>query len=658
MLVDRDRPSDGREDLEAALVLHYSRLVRIAYVALPPEGDRHGRVLAAHAIVQRTLPGGGGQGGLRGLRGSQGRRETTDPGDSYAVLRAAVVRSVLRGSRVPRVLRHPYVWGLRLFPLGGGSEEMQVDAALRSETTAARMAYVLLGAEGLDADQTRELLTAAGAEGVPAAMEAARRLLAEHPAEVLESSEFDPCTLRTRPTDLSRRRRRLRGAFGAGALALAVVSATVIAVGGSGPGQANALTGGSAGAADAASRAPLRVAADAWRTSARIDFGVWPARGAESGDGALIGQALKAWTVPQAGVLHVGPGAAATPPVLPVHLLWNGTVDGASVVVLYDTTRLARYTVPDHPAADDPVRLDLVRADDSDLTTAGAVVLRATAAGDRWLVAPWVDTVAVRDLRAPDLPVKTEALVDGVTGVVPRPGVSTCGAWPVLQMQSSPEVAEHHSFLLADLGDVGGVTGTHLTYTPPPKAGPAQAPREGTGADAIAAEARVVCGLGQLQGRDVKQINTWSFAQQALPANQGIATWVCLRADDWSGSGTSTGEFLPPAGVRPAIVQTGAEVGGKSCTRFGQNVVAQVRWRGADGRNYLLMAGSRHVVKLGVPDGASGAAARSMVPAPDHTASMLLTGAGAGTAPSAGSAADASAVGILDTGETVRAFRF
>ncbi|NUR60904.1 MAG: hypothetical protein HOV87_19905, partial [Catenulispora sp.] len=270
MLVDRDRPSDGREDLEAALVLHYSRLVRIAYVALPPEGDRHGRVLAAHAIVQRTLPGSGGR-----------RRETTESGDSYAVLRAAVVRSVLRGGRAPRLLRQPYVWGLRLFPLGGGSEEMQVDAALRSVSTAARMAYVLLGVEDLDAEQTRELLTFAGAEDVPAAMAAAQQLLAEHPAEVLESSEFDPCTVRTRPTDLSRRRRRVRGVFGAGALALVVAVATAIAVGASGPDEANALTGGSAGA-DAASLAPVRVAADAWQTSARIDFGVWPARGAHS----------------------------------------------------------------------------------------------------------------------------------------------------------------------------------------------------------------------------------------------------------------------------------------------------------------------------------------------------------------------------------------
>ncbi|NUP50524.1 MAG: hypothetical protein HOW97_24915, partial [Catenulispora sp.] len=188
MLEDRDRPSDGREDLEAALVLHYSRLVRIAYVALPPEGDRHGRVLAAHAIVQRTLPGGGGRLDPR-------RRELPEtPADSYAVLRAAVVRSVLRGSRRLRALRQPYVWGLRLFPLGGGSEEMQMDAALRGLSTAARLAYVLLGLEDLDADQTRELLTRAGAGGVPAALAAARRLLAEQPPGILESSEFDPCT--------------------------------------------------------------------------------------------------------------------------------------------------------------------------------------------------------------------------------------------------------------------------------------------------------------------------------------------------------------------------------------------------------------------------------------------------------------------------------
>lgn len=43
-------------EAEAALVRHYRRLVRLAYLALPADRDRHSRVLAAHAAVQRALP--------------------------------------------------------------------------------------------------------------------------------------------------------------------------------------------------------------------------------------------------------------------------------------------------------------------------------------------------------------------------------------------------------------------------------------------------------------------------------------------------------------------------------------------------------------------------------------------------------------------------
>ncbi|MFC1232823.1 hypothetical protein ACFJEF_31420, partial [Streptomyces sp. Sce081] len=44
---------------EAALVEHYPRLVRLAYLMLPPKpGDRGRRVLTAHALVQRALPRG------------------------------------------------------------------------------------------------------------------------------------------------------------------------------------------------------------------------------------------------------------------------------------------------------------------------------------------------------------------------------------------------------------------------------------------------------------------------------------------------------------------------------------------------------------------------------------------------------------------------
>ncbi|MEU8570844.1 hypothetical protein AB0C51_21310, partial [Streptomyces pathocidini] len=48
----------GLEEAEAALVEHYPRLVRIAYLVLPPGLGRSRRVLAAHALAQRALPRG------------------------------------------------------------------------------------------------------------------------------------------------------------------------------------------------------------------------------------------------------------------------------------------------------------------------------------------------------------------------------------------------------------------------------------------------------------------------------------------------------------------------------------------------------------------------------------------------------------------------
>ncbi|MCZ9343461.1 hypothetical protein NGM37_37475, partial [Streptomyces sp. TRM76130] len=49
-------PVVGVEQAEAALVEHYPRLVRLAYLVLPPAMGRTRRVLTAHALVQRALP--------------------------------------------------------------------------------------------------------------------------------------------------------------------------------------------------------------------------------------------------------------------------------------------------------------------------------------------------------------------------------------------------------------------------------------------------------------------------------------------------------------------------------------------------------------------------------------------------------------------------
>ncbi|CAM5407251.1 hypothetical protein SFUMM280S_07842 [Streptomyces fumanus] len=44
------------EEAEAALIKHYPRLVRLAYLVLPPGLGRSRRVLTAHALTQRALP--------------------------------------------------------------------------------------------------------------------------------------------------------------------------------------------------------------------------------------------------------------------------------------------------------------------------------------------------------------------------------------------------------------------------------------------------------------------------------------------------------------------------------------------------------------------------------------------------------------------------
>jgi hypothetical protein len=413
-----------------------------------------------------------------------------------------------------------------------------------------------------------------------------------------------------------------------------VVSAVVIGLSGSGSSRADG-----AAAADAAARTPMHVDAVAWQQSPRLDFGVWPSRGDDdASSSAAVQQALSAWLTQHPGVVRLGPGTAAGPPLQPVHTLWSGHLDGATVVLLFDSTRLARYTLPDAPTPADPVRLDVVRADGADMTSAGAVVLRSTDAGDRWLVAPWVDAAGVRDLRTPAAPATPTSVSDGVTAVVPAPPASGCGTWPALQLHAAPAVGGQ-AFTVTNLG---GVTGTHLLYTAPPKADPTQTAREVITADAYGAESRVVCGLSPLQGQGVKQVDTWIFAQQALPQSQGLASWVCVRADQWTGSGMATSEFLPPPAQAAATV-TGSEADGKTCSPLGPNIVAQARWQAPDGKVYLLVGGTRHVVKVAVEDGAG--TVRQTVAAPEHTAAVVLTGAAAATG---------SGVGVLDSGAQVR----
>ncbi|BFO20905.1 hypothetical protein SHKM778_72930 [Streptomyces sp. KM77-8] len=85
------------EQAEAALVEHYPRLVRLAYLVLPPGRGRSRRVLTAHALVQRALPRGRVP---APLIPAQSAVRDGDPG--YTLVRLQVLRTALKpGRRLP-----------------------------------------------------------------------------------------------------------------------------------------------------------------------------------------------------------------------------------------------------------------------------------------------------------------------------------------------------------------------------------------------------------------------------------------------------------------------------------------------------------------------------------------------------------------------------
>ncbi|MFG2410324.1 hypothetical protein [Streptomyces goshikiensis] len=281
--------STAVEQAEAVLVEQYPRLVRLAYLTLPDSLGRHGRVLLAHRAVQRALPRRGaaaGPGGPGGLDGS---------GGSLAEVRVRVLRGCLApAGRTGAALARagwppgpPFVWGLRLWPPAGGIEE--VARLLAGAPAPVRAAFVLHRVDGLPKETAARLL---GAAGAPAdAMAQALALgVGETLLRELRRPEFDAGVVSTRPTDLLRRRRRVRAGWAAAA-ALAVVAGALAVDGAARPHASRPV------AVDVLDPARLeRVPAQAWADTARVDFTAWPARGGRTTDRALLSRALGAWS--------------------------------------------------------------------------------------------------------------------------------------------------------------------------------------------------------------------------------------------------------------------------------------------------------------------------------------------------------------------------
>ncbi|MEU5577722.1 hypothetical protein ABZ791_11070 [Streptomyces huasconensis] len=608
------------EQAEAALVEHYPRLVRLAYLVLPPSLGRNRRVLTAHALTQRALPRGRTSGAAVTIptqQGATGGGHQRDPG--YAYVRLQVVRGALdaglpltwrswpRRAQLPPLL--PQVRGLRLFPRSGGADELALDQRLAKLSGAARAAYVLRGLEGLDDSGVHTVLAAAGCDDPDDALDEADSVEARY--ALLASPEFDPCSLHARPTDLMRRRQHLKAA-GVAALATLVCGALLGLPGdGWGPDGAAAPPYAQNPAAQAAlDPGKLTVAAaGAWRRSARTDFSVWPARGGLVDDKALLRRALAVWARPGESVqVSATPGTPSGAPPGPAQLLYAGEVDAARVVLLYDGLRVVRYAEPKEGTSG--AALDFARVDGASGPEASALVVNRADGNVRYLTAPWVQSAAVRDLLKPAgqaLALRRDA--DGVTEPFSGPAQDgRCTSWNALRMRD-------HSGAVRMATDLGELTPARLT------AGRPEAPREAAPAD----WAKSACSLASVRSHGVRSVNSWAYARQTLPESGTAAQWVCTRAETWRGSGSrSLAQFQTADGPTGAVAAKAED--SPACGPREPRVLAGVRWKSPGGTWYLLGAGSKDIASL-ASSGGDQAQGNVLAVRTERTARVRLTGA-------------------------------
>ncbi|MFI9200693.1 hypothetical protein [Streptomyces sp. NPDC053048] len=605
------------EQAEAALIEHYPRLVRLAYLVLPPALGRNRRVLTAHALVQRSLPRNRSAAASETIvpapRDAEG--SPADPGYSYVrqrVLRAALDAGRPRGrwqlprpGQLPPLL--PQVWGLRLFPRSGGADELALDQALAALSGPGRAAYVLRELELPGDRDVRRLLAAAGVADPDAALAEAVRVrvpAGSRDASLLESVEFDPCSLQARPTDLMRRRQHTRAALAA--LAAAVVCSTLLGLPGDGWGSSGAAAppyAQNAAAEQALDPARLtRAAPDAWKRADRPGFASWPARGDRTDDQDLLRRALAVWARPGRTVqVTATPGTASGPAAGPPQLLFAGEVDSAVVVLLYDGLRAVRYA-ESRSGDTRSAALDFARTDAADAGTATALVLGRTDGNVRYLTAPWVTTSAVRDLLDPTAPARPlHRDATGVTDTLPSPAAAgDCRGWTAL------ELGGH---LVTDLGEL---VPARLT------AGAPAAPHDVNTAAERAGWAHTACHLPTVRGQGVRSVNSWQFATQALPGAGGNAGWFCTRAETWRGTGSRVLAQFQVPGTRPgapgAVVARAED--SPACGEREPNVLAGVLWKSRAGTWYALAAGGGNVSSVAATGGVRGSALGPLLAVP------------------------------------------
>ncbi|MER8089336.1 hypothetical protein ACIO6T_02235 [Streptomyces sp. NPDC087532] len=590
---------------QAALVAHYPRLVRLGYLVLSPSLGSHRRVLTAHTLAQRSLLSvRREEGAAEGRVPLQRRPGGPAVAPSYARVRERVLRAALTAGRPwHRVRLPPYlplVWGLRLLPHSGGSDELALEHALSALSGPGRAAHVLRGLERLADVEVRRVLAAAGVADPHAALAEADGVSA--PYALLASPEFDPCSLQARPPDLPRRRRRAKAAVAA--VAALLVCATLLGLPGGGWGRdtSPASRPRQAPAAQTPDPGALgRVPATYWRRSPRTDFSSWPTRGDRARDLPLLRRALTAWARPDGAVrVSATAGTPTGPPMGAPQLLYAGRVGRATVVLFYDGLRVVRYAEPQGPAPAVGAALDFARVDSADRASAGALVAGRTGDRIRYLTAPWVRAVSVRDLLAPGGGARPlHRTADGVTAALRSTVMArSCRVWDAIELRDGATTR-----LMTDLGEL---TPVRLTSGPP------SAPHDVDGRAERTSWARTACLLPAVRSHGVRTVNSWQYAEQPLPEGNGSARWLCTRAETWRGTGSRVlAQFQAPSapsvatGGPPGAVAARAE-DSPACGTRDPRVLAGVLWKSHGGHWYVLAAGSEQFVSLTTSGGVEG----------------------------------------------------
>ncbi|MEV0628672.1 hypothetical protein [Nonomuraea wenchangensis] len=515
-----------------SLARPYRDLVWLAYLVLPPSAGEERRLVLAHRLA------------AAGLARHRGRDQ--------ARLRRTVLRRALR-ARIPpwsgRFTR------LEVVPAVTRGTDAAFTEELMALRPAARAAYALLRLEGRPAGEVAAILAGARVSDPEGA-------LAEVAA--LEGRFGDGAAAMFRPSSdptLARCYGRLpggrpRAGLVAGAVAAALAAAVAVPLL---PGAPEVVAVGVAG--DRPGPAAVSAAPDAWRRSTKLDLSTWEPRGALTGDAALVARALRAWGRPTG------------------QLLYAGRVDGATVVLARDGEQVARYT-----EAGGPGRLEVFPAPRARPGGAPPLTLRATAAGSRYLVPPWVREMSAAPLSGRSPVWRPVGIEDGVTAPVPAAG-GRCHRGPVLRLRA-PEIAPGVPYTMLDLG---GISPAEARYRPP---GPAKAgARDGFG---------VWKGLGcavEWPAGGAEAATAWEFWRGALPEG-ARGRWICLRLADARGGSVARGVLFTTHGGRTSAQRTGDRAGTWDCSRLRRDVVAGAWWRAPSGRHYYVAAGSRGVARI------------------------------------------------------------